>query len=81
MKQRLTIAQRSDAKTAISLVMNAVEACETGDEALELALNLLHGAAAALVGVTSHDYAVEYLRTLTGVIEREACDEKLSRGN
>ncbi len=77
----LTLAQRSDAKTAISLVMRAVEACETGDEALELALNLLHGAAAALVGVSGHDYAVEYLRTLTAVIERESFDEKMARGN
>lgn len=79
--KKLTLSERASANTAIEIVMRQVEGCETGKDAQELAINILHGAAAALVGVSGYDFTVKYLKVLTGVIESEAAEEKLVEGH
>jgi hypothetical protein len=72
----MTLAERTEAKRAIDLVLREAAACPTAEATHELCINLLHGAAAAFVASCDVPTVVKYLRTLADVIEEHDEEER-----
>lgn len=68
---KMTLAQRAETKRVVDLVLSQCTACADAAETRDLAMDLVHGGMAALVVTAGHEYAIDFLRKLTDVLEAE----------
>ncbi|WP_292530232.1 hypothetical protein [Methylocystis sp.] len=77
----MTLAEKDETKRIVDLVLSQCAACATADQTRGLAMKFVHGGAAALVSTAGYDFALDFMKKLTAILEREAEEERRAAMN
>ena len=77
----MTLAEQNETRRVVDLVLSQCSACATGSETRDLALNFVHGGAAALVSTAGYGFTIDFLKKLTVILEDQADEQRIAHMN
>ncbi|WP_292529428.1 hypothetical protein [Methylocystis sp.] len=72
----MTLAEKDDTIRVVNLVLSQCAACATADQTCDLAMRFVHGGAAALVTAAGYDFAIDFMKKLTAILENEVKEDR-----